>query len=500
MTSLLRRRARTLLTLISVVGLAMVFWPARNLRSDNFVFYLPNGSRVVPLQTIGQTNYLPLLQLLNALGKVQGLTAARDSIKVWFDDSQIEFHVDDKKVRLKKEKISLSDPVRLQDGQWMVPVNFLETVLPRIVHESIVYRLGARRAFIGDVRPGSFSFRLDPLSNGSRLTLQFTDKVNVRTASSNGKWILYLGDKPVQPLEQKFNFQDPYLSNIQFDDQDGMPKLILTPAMDGLNFYPKLDETGKTLLADMMKPAPVVAQQPPSVQVPETPGIPPPPAMTQATPGTATPAGGPGLPVVVLDAGHGAEDGGARGGNGLLEKDLVAQLVAHVRSNLLASRKYRIVLTRLGDVNPILDQRAATANAAHPEVFVTFHAGNLGVRTPRVMVYTYQPPPMASPSEDEQPRGLFIPWATVQLGQLSRSQQFALALQKELANIPGVLVSQPAAAPLRVLRGVNAPAVALEIGSLNPNVDSNALSGTNFQDGIASAVVRAIDAFEGRRD
>jgi N-acetylmuramoyl-L-alanine amidase len=372
-------------------------------------------------------------------------------------------------------------------------------VLPRIVHQTIVYRLGSRRAFIGDVQPSSFSFRLDPLPNGSRLTLQFSEKINVRTAASNGKWVLFLGDKPVQPLDQRFEFHDPYLSNIQFDDQDGVPKLILTPAVEGLNFYPKMDETGKTLMAEMLKPTASIAQLPPPVQVPETPGVTVLPSVTPPATSTATPVGEPGLPVVVLDAGHGADDTGARGSNGLLEKDLVAQLVARVRSTLLSSRRYRIVLTRVGDVNPGQDQRAAIANAARAEVFVTFHAGNLGMHSPRIAIYTYQPPSTSTATAGDRPAGLLIPWGTIQVSHLSRSQLLADAFQKTLVNIPGVSVSSPTAAPMGVIRGVNAPAIAVEIGSLTPDMDGTPLSATSFQDGVASAVVKAMDAFEGGR-
>lgn len=480
-----------------VLGLALLFWPARTLRSDNFVFYLSDASHVLPLQTIGTASYLPLLQVLNTVGRVQGLTVAKDSLKVWFNDSQIEFRQDDKRVRIKNEKINLSDPVRVQNGQFMVPLNFLETILPRLIHEPIVYRVGSRRAFIGDVRPGTFSFRLDQVPNGSRLTLEFTDKIKIRTASSNGKWVLYLGDKPVQPLEQKFNFQDPYLSNIQFDDQDGLPKLILTPTVDGLNFYPKLDDTGKTVTAELLKAQTAVAQQPPPAQPPQAPGTVTPPAVAPAPPETAASAGGLGLPMVVLDPGHGGDDSGARGGNGLLEKDLVAQLVARVRSTLLASGKYRIVLTRVGDVNPTLDQRAAIANAARAKVFVTFHAGNLGVHTSRIGVYTLEAASLPPAAGDAHASGLFVPWGTVQLSQLSRSQQLAQILQKEFTGISGATVSPPATAPMRELRSVNAAAVAVEIGSLAADVDSTELTNSNFQAGIANAIVRALDAFEG---
>src|SRR5579863_9620940 len=84
----LRRHSRVLFVLMPVLGLALIIWPARALRSDNFVFYLPDASHVLPLQTIGTARYLPLLQVLNTVGRVQGLTVAKDSLKVWFNDSQ----------------------------------------------------------------------------------------------------------------------------------------------------------------------------------------------------------------------------------------------------------------------------------------------------------------------------------------------------------------------------------------------------------------------------
>ena len=54
---------------------------------------------------------------------------------------------------------------------------------------------------------------------------------------------------------------------------------------------------------------------------------------------------------MALDAGHGGEDNGGHSHDGVLEKDLTAQYVARVRSALLATAKYRVVLTRTGDVN-----------------------------------------------------------------------------------------------------------------------------------------------------
>lgn len=483
-------RPRSLLTFIFALGVALLFWPARVLRSDNFVFYFPHARHVLPLEVIEHANYLPLLQVLNLVGKVSGWQEKRDTLKAWFGNTQLELHLNDKKVRLNKTWVTLSDPVRVANGQWMVPVDFLTSALPKLTREPIEYQVGTRRIFIGEVKPNSFTVRLDQVSNGARLTLQFTDKVSVRSAARNGKWVLYLGERPVEPLEQTFRFQDPYVSQLQFDDQDGSPKLILTPAAGGLNFYPALVEEGKVLLADVLKPPPLVPQ--PRETATGAAPTPPPSASTAEAP--AKPPGPP-LPVVVLDAGHGGEDAGAHSRDGVLEKDLVAQLVNHVRLALLATEKYRVVLTRVGDTSTSFDQRDTAANMARAGAFLSFHAGTLGGTTPRVIVYTYQFSSSPAFSLDEEPRQLFVPWSKVQQNHLGLSRVLAEALQQQFGLIPGVEAHKPAAAPVRALRSVDAPAVAIEIGSLSPDEDSGALTSPAFQQQISAAIVRALELF-----
>jgi len=484
-----------LLTLAILAGGAVLLWPTRELRSDNFVFYLPNARHVLPLEVIENTKYLPLLHVLNLVGKVGGLQERQNSVKVWFGSTQVELRLDQRKVRVDGSSINLSDPVRLSNGQWMVPVDFLTSVLPRLTHQVVEYQVGTNRIFIGDVKPSSFSVRLDQLPNGARLTVQFTDKVTVRTAASNGKWVMSLGERPVEPLEQSFQFQDPYVSELRFDDQDGVPKLILTPATGGLNFYPVLAEGGKILLADVLKPPPVVIQPPRLPEQPSTtPSGFPPPGVTEEIP--AAPPGPP-LPVVVLDAGHGGEDIGARSRDGVLEKDLAAQLVARVRLALLSTQKFRIVLTRTRDVNTSFDQREAAANVARAAFFLTFHASDLGVNSPRIAVFADQLASPPSPIPSEEPRRVFIPWPHVQQAHLDKSRELAQALQQQLAQIAGATVDPPGAAPVRTLRSVNAPAVAIEIGRLSPDAEAGPLTDPNLQQQIATAITQALVAFEG---
>ena len=118
----------------------------------------------------------------------------------------------------------------------------------------------------------------------------------------------------------------------------------------------------------------------------------------------------------------------ARSRDGVTEKDLVAQLVARVRLALLSTRKYRIVLTRTGDANVTFEQRAVAANVAGAAYFLTFHAGDLGGSSPRIAVYTYQPPGPPLPSPGGEARSIFVPWNQVQEAYLDQSRQLAQAL------------------------------------------------------------------------
>jgi N-acetylmuramoyl-L-alanine amidase len=495
LTKSLRFPGRKLLVSATfLLGLALFLWPPQTLRSDNFVFYFPNSRHVIPLEVIRKTNYLPLLRVLNLVGRVNGLEERRNSIKVWFEDTQIELHADNPKIHIDKRTTTLLSPIRLSNGQWMVPTDFLTTVVPELTGQVVKYQEGTNRVFVGNVKPESFTVRLDQVANGVRLTFTFTDKVTVRTASVNGKWVVFLGDHAIEPLEQSFHFQSPYITDIRFDDQDGVPKLVITPSAEGLNFYPAVAEGGKVLLADVLKPAPPVPQAPaPSQQAPAAAGT---PATPSPSPGPTTEPGPP-LPVVVLDAGHGGDDAGARSRDGVTENYLAAQLSAGVRLALTSTHKYRIVFTRIGDVNVTFEQRAVAANVAGAAYFLTFHAGDLGGGPPRIAVYTFQPPgpPLSSPGGETS--SFFVPWSQVQETQLDQSRQLAQALQQQFAQIAGLTADTPTGAPVRTLRSVNAPAVAIEIGSLTPENDASPLTNPEFQKSISAAVAQALAGLQG---
>ncbi|MGH9351660.1 MAG: N-acetylmuramoyl-L-alanine amidase, partial [Terriglobia bacterium] len=399
-----------------------MLWPARRARSENFVFYLHNQRKLVPVEMIGSTPYLPLIPVLSLRGPLSGLQEKRNSLKVWLGADRLQFHLNRNKIEINSNTtVTLPDPVVKSNGQWMAPVSFLSGVMSRLGSEPIVYQAGSNRAFVGNVRPISYTVRVVNRPAGARLLIQFTGKVTAASAASNGKWILYLGGAAIEPLEPDIRFNNPYIKELRFDDQDGRPKLIITAAMTGLNFYPVMTSTQQELVADFELPP--GATLPPSLAAqnpPQTAGSSA--AANSAQPQTAnqaTAAKGPGspaaaappLPVIVLDAGHGGTDSGARSRDGVLEKNLDAALVQQVASALAATHKYRVVLTRSGDSDPTLEQRTLAANTSRPVAFVTFHAGQLGDHSPVIRVYTYQPSsPFLPTSSTPPPPSQFVRW------------------------------------------------------------------------------------------
>ena len=488
------RYGRPVLWLAAMLAAVLIFWPARTLRSDNFILYLPEGARTIPIQSVGRVDYLPLLQILNLFVHVDGMQASQSSLRVWFGQNDVQIQLGDKKVRVNKTRVTLQAPVRAENGEWLVPLDFMASALPQLTHQPVQYRVGARRIFIGSTKPGTFSVHLKALATGADITIAFTDKVSIKTEASNGRWIVYLGGHPVEPLESSFQFQNPFVKTIQFDDQDGVPKLIVAPASDGLDFFPTLAADGKVLEAQISKQQPATALTPlPPANPLVAPPVPPQAAEEQmpAVEGSAS------LPLVILDPGHGGPDTGSHDKNGVLEKDLVLSLAMQVRAALVGSGRFRVALTRSGDSDPTFDRRDEVANVLHASAFVTLHAGDFGSASPRAVVYTFEPPASvetASPAPAGLPQ--LISWERVQELHLDSSRELGTAIEQALGAFRGLSVPKLTAAPARVLRSVNAPAVAIEIGSFAPDTDATLFTSSSFQQQLAGAILNGLDNFK----
>ena len=81
----------------------------------------------------------------------------------------------------------------------------------------------------------------------------------------------------------------------------------------------------------------------------------------------------PGQPIVLIDPGHGGEDGGAVTASGVREKDLTLAFAEELRDLLVERGRVRVALTRDRDLTVNLDQRPQIARAIGADLFVSVH-------------------------------------------------------------------------------------------------------------------------------
>lgn len=78
--------------------------------------------------------------------------------------------------------------------------------------------------------------------------------------------------------------------------------------------------------------------------------------------------------VVVIDAGHGGKDPGARGPRGTREKDVVLAIAQRLAKKINATPGMRAVLVRASDTYPSLHDRRNRARKSNADLFVSIHA------------------------------------------------------------------------------------------------------------------------------
>ncbi|SEL43325.1 N-acetylmuramoyl-L-alanine amidase [Atopomonas hussainii] len=117
--------------------------------------------------------------------------------------------------------------------------------------------------------------------------------------------------------------------------------------------------------APNVTPAPTVAPVPA-----------PQPSSAPKVPGKLTPLPSRGSRnvIIAIDAGHGGEDPGALGPNGLREKHVVLEISKELQRQINATKGFRAELTRTGDYFIALRRRTEIARAKGADMFVSIHA------------------------------------------------------------------------------------------------------------------------------
>ena len=136
---------------------------------------------------------------------------------------------------------------------------------------------------------------------------------------------------------------------------------------------PRPDPIGEIARAPVLESPPGIAAEPAAQAPPALPVV----RLEPPRAAAAKPAAAPEierLVTVVIDAGHGGEDPGARGRGGTQEKHVTLAIARRLKERIDREPGMRAVLTRDGDYFIGLAQRVQKARRVHADLFVSVHA------------------------------------------------------------------------------------------------------------------------------
>jgi N-acetylmuramoyl-L-alanine amidase len=206
---------------------------------------------------------------------------------------------------------------------------------------------------------------------------------------------------------------------------------------------------------------------------------------------------------LVLDAGHGGWDLGTVGRRGLMEKDLVLDIVGRLGKLMQIRLGAEIIYTRQDDNYLPLEKRTEIANLAQADMFVSVHANYSDDSSARGSEIYYSntysslkartPEARLNSVAAENPE-----WTDVDIREKARqSRRFAVAVQQALyrvlaAQIPGIRNRGVKKASYVVLTGTSMPAILAEVSFVSSPEDENKLQSSSYRQTIAEALYKGI--------
>jgi N-acetylmuramoyl-L-alanine amidase len=216
---------------------------------------------------------------------------------------------------------------------------------------------------------------------------------------------------------------------------------------------------------------------------------------------------GLGISRVVIDAGHGGHDPGARG-NGLAEAELVLDVALRLKKLLEKQTAVEVAMTRDSDVFIPLEERTAFANRQNADLFLSIHA-NASPNSRARGVETYylnfatnrEAEAVAARENSASARTMHhlpdIVRAIALNNKIDESRDFASMVQRSMVRrlsprnrqLRDLGVKQ---APFVVLIGAGMPSVLAEISFITNKQEGQLLKTGAYRQQIAEALLEAV--------
>ena len=214
--------------------------------------------------------------------------------------------------------------------------------------------------------------------------------------------------------------------------------------------------------------------------------------------------------IVVIDAGHGGHDPGAKGSEHW-EKDINLGAALALKARLERTGDYKVVLTRDSDVFIPLDQRVQIARRANADLFISLHSDSgMNDQTRGASVYTLSDKGSdraaksmldkndwlvnaSLPTQDKAVKQILFD--LTQRETKNRSANFAQILLDNIDQDVPLLAKSHRDAGFAVLLAPDVPAVLLEMGFITNREDESFLARDDTRKAFMDSVGDAIDAY-----
>ena len=494
-----------LLQRLALLAALAAAWPGAAAPVPPATFVSPTGSSLVVRATDadGKT-FVSVGDIVAVLGGTLSYEAATGSYELKTGTHTAVFGTETAIAVVDTRLVQLASPVRGEGSTAFADADFFARVLSPLFGVTFTWDRAARTLVARRVETPEIGVEatVSAFEGTTKVVFRFTQSPPFRVEKGDEQVVLrFPGVKLVPPVPE-----------MPVDDSR-VARLLLRPTELAVVLK------GKDLSTNVYPLA-----SPPRLVVDVTRAAPPPPVSLAPAPAASPVPGALVVPtpsprreprVVVIDPGHGGTEDGAKGPGGLLEKDVVLALAKTVRE-VLTARGYRVVTTRDSDASVGLQDRTATSNAAKADVFLSLHLNASRASSAHGTEVYYlsldasdraaaaladsenRAEPTATPSAESNAalRELdLILWDLAQNQHLSASSRLAEIIQGDFNRLLGITTRGVKQAPFRVLIGVNAPAVLVEVAFISNPEEEQKVASEEFRKAVAETLAGSLDNF-----
>ena len=428
----------------------------------------------------------------------------RDEVIARFGQAEVRFRVGSAEVRVAGEAKTLSNPVYSEGGVVYVPADFFRRFLEGASGGALVVEPAAR--LVRRVTPRE-PVRDDPVRSAVAAAMRGRTRVTDDVPSR----------VPAPPLPPPPADEPPIGADRPAAASSDRAS---TPAN-----RPSADRPAASRPSTVAQAS--STDRPPSTDRPSSVDRSPSTGRRSAAgaPAASGPSAPPAVPassrrarnLVVVDAGHGGRDPGARGPGGTREKDVTLRIARRVAELLRDDPAFEVRMTRDRDTLIALHDRARLANRwrdeGQPAVFMSIHANANESRSEKGFETYFLSEARTADAKrveefensamqyEERPHGDALGFIMADLRQnhyLRESADWARIIQDELRDIhpgPNRGVKQ---AGFAVLRGTFMPSVLVEIGFISNHQEERLLTDPDAQERIARKLVESVKQYFSR--